>query len=970
MRIAPVARATLALFVASVASLGSLACEPAAPPVAPVVAPPPPPPPAVSFVVPGVPDEPMPLDSRIKKGKLANGLTYYVLAHHKPEHRAQLWLAVNTGSILEDDDQRGLAHFVEHMGFNGTRRFPKQALVDFLEKSGVMFGADLNAHTSFDETVYTLQVPTDKPELVDRGVSILRDWSDGMTFDPAEVEKERGVVLEEWRLGRGAQMRLFDKQAPVIFHGSKYADRITIGNPEIIQHAPRETLVRFYKDWYRPDLMAVIAVGDFDPAQMETRIQTEFASLAPTPANARPRENVPVPPHAEPLVTIETDPEATSTDIWMTTKVPHRPLASTRDLRRYLAEALYDSMMNARFDEIRRQPGAPFLRAFSSAGHLVRTADSLGQFATVKEGSVQQGWDALLTETLRVERFGFVATELERAKSDLLKWSERAVLQRDTEDSKNFANEIVRNFLTDEEMSGPEAELALERKLLPTYTLDELNQLAKTLAVGSRVIRVTGPATMTKPTTEAILATAAAVRAKDLKPYDDGAAGAPLMAALPTPGSVVATKTIPEIGVTEWTLSNGARVVVKPTDFKADEVKLTAFAPGGTSLATDADYDSATFATAVVTQGGVGPFDATQLRKALAGKVAAATPRVGELDEGMTAQASLADIESMFQQVHLYFTAPRRDEGAIAAWRQREIEAAKDRRLSPERTFYEDLTAFYAQNHRRRQPVTPEVIQRVDADKAFAFYRSRFASASGFTFILVGNVDLSKARSLAETYLASLPAAGKGAKKETWRDIHVQRPHGVAKKTVDKGSEPKSHVSLTFHGKETWSRDTDNDMKMVGEVLRIRLREVLREDMGGVYGVSASGNIARRPKPEYAFTVSFGCAPDNIARLEKAVWDEIAAIQANGIGADYLEKVKELRRRAHETSLRENGYWERELERAYTFGDDPRLILDFESQVEKVTSDRVKAAARKYLTKGQYVLGELRPVAGVAAAAQ
>jgi zinc protease len=900
---------------------------------------------------------PLPLDARVRKGVLANGLTYYVLPHKKPEHRAQMWLAVDAGSVLEDDDQRGLAHFVEHMGFNGTTHFPKQALVDFLEKSGVSFGADLNAYTSFDETVYTLQVPTDQPELVDRSLGILRDWSDSVTFDPVEVEKERGVVLEEWRLGRGAGMRLFDKQAPVLFYGSKYADRITIGKPEIIQGAPRDTLVRFYRDWYRPDLMAVIAVGDFAPDEIEAKIRQVFASVKPA-ASPRPRPAMAVPPHERRLVSIETDPEATSTTVSLVTKLPHRPLVSALDYRRVIAERLFNSMLNARLDEIRRRPDAPFLGAGSRSGAFVRTADAFTESAVVKEGSVKEGVSALLEETLRVERHGFTPTELERAKSDVLRAFQQAVKQHDTEDGRQFAREIVRLFLTDEAMPGPEGELALVTRYLPTYTLDELNGLARSLAVGSHVVAVTGPATMPRPTEDALLATMKDVEARDIKPYEDAAPTVPLMAEKPAAGPVMATRTIPEIGVTEWTLKNGVRVVVKPTDFKNDEVKMMAFAPGGTSLATDRDFESAKYADAVVRQGGLGPFDAPTLRKALAGKVATATPYIGEIEEGVSASASPSDLDAMFQMVHLWFTAPRRDDSAFQSWRASELESARNRRLSPEATFADDLLVFSTNSHRRRQPTTPEVIQKVALDRAFAFYEGRFADAAGFTFVFVGNLDLDRTKALAETYLGSLPATNR---KETWRDIKVTRPTGIAKRAVAKGSEPKSTVSLTFHGKETWSRDTDNDMRMLGEVLRIRLREVLREDMGGVYGVSASGAVARRPRPEYTFTVRFGCAPDNIAKLEKAVWDEIKAIQAGGIGADYVAKVKELRRREHETSLRENAYWLRELERAYTYGDDPKQILDFDAMVDKVSSDRVREAAKKYLPSTQYILGELRP---------
>lgn len=902
-------------------------------------------------------DKPLPLDARITKGKLDNGLTYYILPHKKPEHRAQIWLAVNTGSILEDEDQRGLAHFVEHMSFNGTKRFPKNALVDFIEKSGVRFGADLNAYTSFDETVYMLQVPTDRSELLSKGFNVLRDWADGVTFEPDEVEKERGVVLEEWRLGRGASMRLFDKTAPVVFHGSKYPERLPIGKPEIIKGAPRDALVRFYEDWYRPDLMAVVAVGDFTAADIESRIKSEFGSI-PAPKTPRPRGVQTMPAHDEPLFAIETDPELPTTSVTIMSKLPHRPEKSARDYRRSVAERLYNMMLDARLDEIRRQPNAPFLGARSGSGMLVRSADAFTEVATVKEDGVQQGFGALLEEQLRVERHGFTASELERAKSQLLRSYQQTVKERDKQDARGFAQEAVRNFLHEEMMSGPETELALVERFLPTYSVDEINKLGKTFAEGSRVVTVTGPPAMTKPTADALLAITRSVEGRDIKAYDDGDASAPLMAQKPKPGSIVKTELLADLGVTEWTLGNGVRVIVKPTSFRNDEIRFSAFSPGGHSLAKDADFQSARFADTIAGQGGLGSLDAVKLRKSLMGKIAVVKPHIGELDEGLSGLAAPSDLETMFQLIHLSFTAPRRDENAFSSWRTREVENVKNRRLSPETLFSEDLLAFQTKNHPRLRPPTVESMQTVDLDKAMATYKDRFADAGDFTFLFVGNVDLERLKPLVETYLGSLPTKGR---KESWRDVDVSWPPGVALKTVTKGSEPKASVSLIFHGGEKWSRDAENDLRMLSEVLGMRLREILREDMGGVYGVSVASQLRRRPKGEFTINVRFGCAPENVEKLEKAIFDEVKAIQDKGVADDYVAKVRELRRRSHETNLKDNGFWLRELERAYTYGDDPKQIPDIAAMTEKVSSERVRAAAKKYITTKQYVLGVLKP---------
>ncbi len=903
-------------------------------------------------------DQALPFDKRVRTGKLPNGLTYFILPHKKPEKRAQLWLAVNAGSVLEDDDQRGLAHFVEHMGFNGTKRFPKQDLVDFLETSGVKFGADLNAYTSFDETVYMLQVPTDKPELVDKGIKVLRDWAGDISFAPDELEKERGVVLEEWRLGRGAGRRIWDKQTKVIYHGSKYAERTPIGEAEIIKKAPREAFLRFYRDWYRPDLMAVVAVGDFSPDEIEKQIATEFGDLK-NPSSPRPRPTVPVPPHKDVLVSIETDPELPTTRVSVLGKMPHRPERTVRDFRRQAAERLYQSMLNARLDEIRRRPDAPFVSADVGTREVVRALDVFSPSATVKGDDVEKALTALLEEVERVERHGFQASELDRAKRSMVRQYQQSLAQRDKRDARSFADELVDHFLTGEEVPGVEVELALVEKLLPTITLAELNGLAKTWGGDeNRVITVSGPDKLKRPTPEALLSVARSVAARPLTPYEDGVSDKSLVAKPPTPGKVVSERTVPEVGLIEWKLANGARVVLKSTDFNDDEVRLSAFSPGGHSLVPDADFDTARFADTVVGEGGVGAFSAVDLRKTLSGKVAYVGANVGELEESLIGSASPKDLELLFQLVHLRFTAPRKDAQAFEAWRSRQIESVRNRRLSPEAVFGEDLMSFAYQNHPRRKPVTPEVVSKVDLDKAMRIYADRFADAGDFTFVFVGNFDTAQMKPLVETYLGSLPASGR---KETWRDLKVRPPKGVQTKTVVAGREPKSQVVMIFHGKEKWTRDADNDMRLLAEVLRMRLRERLREDMGGVYGVGAGGGISRRPAPLYAFSIQFGCAPENVEKLKEAVLAEIKAIQKDGIADSYLEKVKASRRRGHEVNLKENRFWEGELRRAYTFGDDPREILDVEKEIAKISSDRLRAAARKYLRPREIVVGVLKP---------
>jgi zinc protease len=742
-----------------------------------------------------------------------------------------------------------------------------------------------------------------------------------VTFDPGEVEKERGVVLEEWRLGRGASMRLFDKQAPVLFFGSKYAERITIGKPDIIKNAPRDALVRFYKDWYRPDLMAVIAVGDFVPDEMEAKIKQEFSSVKPS-ASPRPRPAVPVPAHERELVSIETDPEATSTSVSITTKLPHRPLATATDYRRIIGERLFNSMLNARLDEIRRQPNAPFLGAGSRSGGFVRTADAFTLAAGVKEGQVQEGFGALLEETLRVERHGFVPSELARAKSDVLRAFQQAVKQRDTEEGRQFAREIVRLFLTQEAMPGPEAELALVTRFLPTYTLEELNGLAKSLAVGSHVVTVTGPATMIRPTEDGLLATMKDVQARDIKPYDDAAPTVPLMAETPAPGPVVSTRTIPELGVTEWTLKNGVRVVVKPTDFKNDEVRMTAFAPGGTSLAPDADYESAKYAHAVVARGASDRSTRRRCARRSRGRSSRARAPTSASSRRGLRRARRRAISSRCSS-SCTSRSPRRAATrtpfvvARARAREREEPAA----LSGDRPSTTTSSGLLDDE----PPASPADDARGDPEGRPSTRRSpstRAASPTrpGFTFVFVGNLDLARTKTLAETYLGSLPATNKGDVEGRPR----QRPRGVAKKAVAKGSEPKSSVSLTFHGREKWSpRRRQRHAHARRGALASALREVLREDMGGRLRRDRVGR--HREAPEGAL---------HVHRQLRVRAGEHRQAREGRVGRDQGDPGERDRRRLHRQGEgappprardqpEENGYWLRELERAYTYGDDP-----------------------------------------------
>ncbi len=924
--------------------------------------PPPPPPHRVVTAPPPPPisadDAVLPLWGEVKKGVLPNGLTYYIYKHGKPAKRAFMWLAVNAGSILEDDDQRGLAHFDEHMAFNGTKRFPKAAIVNYLEKIGMQFGADLNAYTNYDETVYQLQVPTDDPSFISKGLDILRDWAGDVSYDPVEVDKERGVVLEEWRLGRGAQQRLLDKQAPILFKGSRYADRTTIGLPDIIKKAPRDTLHRFYKDWYRPDLMAVIAVGDFDPVAMEKEIQARFGDLV-NPASERKRIHGEVPKADGTRVSIETDKEMPGLVVSVYNELPHRSESSKKDYRRIIAEQVYTTILNERLASLGRKAESPYAQAGAGAESITREIDAFVRTAQAKDGKLEDTLRSLFTEVVRVEKHGFTQTELDRARANLLRFYEQAAAEEGTAESTQYTDEITRNFFENELMIGRVAERNFSTAMLPTITVDELNTLAKTYGgAENRVILIAGPDGAKLPDKARVLAIIDEVAKADLAPWEDKTSTAKLMTTPPAPGKVVKETKNDKLGTTEWTLSNGVVVIVKPTDFEADSVIAVAQSPGGEAMAKDKDWMSDHLAEQVAELGGVGDFDAESLEKMLAGKHVTVGTSIGDTMEGVAATASAKDIETMFQLIYLKMTAPRKDAAQFKVLVANAGEALTNQLRVPEVQYQRQSQMVLFQNNLRRKPIDPEDLSKIDIDKALAFYKDRFGDASDFTFVIVGVVDLATLKPLVETYLASLPAKGR---KEVEKDQKIRLVPGVVKKTWNIGQEPKARVQITFHADEAWARDKDRDMYILSQVLAIRLREVLREDMGGVYGVSAAGEILRGPHQQRDLTISFGCAPENVDKLIAATFDEIAAIQKKGIGDDYLEKVKQAFVREREVQLKSNDFWSGWLANAARYHDDATIIFDPTGMTKRATSANVQAAAKRYADKSQYYQSVLLP---------
>lgn len=915
-----------------------------------------------AVALPAADNDLLPVDPQVRVGRLDNGLTYYVRENAKPANRAALRLVVNAGSVLEAEDQRGLAHFLEHLAFNGTEHFAKHELVDFLEGIGMRFGPELNAFTSFDETVYLLEIPLDQPEIIEQAFVILSDWASAITLDPEEIEKERGVVIEEWRLGRGAQQRILDQQIPVLLHDSRYAARLPIGDTNIIATAQRPAFARFYHDWYRPDLMAVIVVGDFQAEDMEARIRQHFAALT-NPAGAPPRPTIEVPDHPETLFSIATDPEMPYTSIQIAYKHAPTEERTRGDYRRSLVEALYTGMVNERLEERTREANPPYLYAGMGKASLVRTKEVFIQTAAVKEGAFAEGLEAILLEARRVRRDGFTAGELDRAKANLLRSYEQAYAERDKLESGNFAAEYMRNFLEQEPIPGIAAELELVREYLPGIRLEEVNLAARNwITETNRVVLYSAPEKpgLAVPTQQAIMGIVEAAAQAPVEAYADEAADAPLLSPLPEPGRVIATNRFAAIDVTEWVLSNGARVWIKPTDFKNDQVLFTAFSPGGLSLVSNADYIPASTAVALIGQSGVGAFDETALRKKLAGKIAAVQPSLGEISEGLSGSASPQDLETLFQLIHLTFTAPRADGAVFSALQTRMREALQNRRNDPDAVFADELTRAFYGDHPRHQPPSLATIEAMDREASLRIYRERFANAGDFTFVWVGNVEAATLQPLVEQYLASLPG---NERREVPRFQNDLPARGQLEVTVRKGVEERSTVEMIFTGLAPWSYEEMQRLRAAVEVLRIRLRETLREEQGGTYGVSVSGGIERWPVEQFTSSISFGCAPDRVESLIELAMAEVHRLQEEGPSAEDLAKVKETQLRAFERGIKENPFWLGNLAFRAQYGLDPEAVLGFPERVKALTGEAVREAAQRYFATDNWLVAELYPEA-------
>jgi len=903
----------------------------------------------------------LPVDSAVRVGRLPNGLRYFLRQNGRPAKRVSMRLAVDVGSIYEDDDQRGLAHFLEHMAFNGSTNFKPGELVAFLESIGARFGPHVNASTSFDETIYMLDVPTDRAGYVDKALLALRDFAGGASLTDEEIDKERGVVLEEWRGRLGAQSRITDQQLPVIFAGSRYADRLPIGLPDVLRTFPAARVRDFYRMWYRADRMAVVVSGDLPLDESERLVRARFGDLA-TPGSAPTAVDGTVPPHPAPLYKMVTDPEAQGWNVTAIFKRAPEPEDTVGAYRRSLVRSLGLQMLNARLAELARQPQAPFLSADAGTSALGRHLSMFELSAEVAEGGTAAGLEAVVREARRVQQFGFAAPELERAKRGLLAGYERAYNERNTAESPSLANELVRHFLQGEPAPGIAYEFQLAQRFVPGVTVDEVTTLMRGLVRDdSRVVLATAPskAGATLPTDDTLKTAMAAAFAATVTPWTDGLAGRELVTNPPSPGRVTARRQIPEVGATVLTLSNGMEVWLKPTDFKADQVVFSAYAYGGGSLSSEADFTEAALAPALVGLGGIGGLNPVDLEKVLAGRIASASPDIDSYTHGVSGSSTPKDLETALQLTYLTFTAPGLNDEGFALLKRRFGAMLQNQQQSPRYVFGEQVREVTTSGHYSAKGLTPEDVERLDLNVMRRSYTERFANAADFTFFIVGAFTEAGVVPMVEKWLASLPSTG--PRKTAFRDMGMTFPTGLPKAEVKKGKEPASQTVMAFFADTGLVELEMHRARAAATVVGIRLRDILREQLGGTYGVSVSyGNSA--PQKGYGtMSVSFGSAPDRVEGLQKAVIDELTRLRAEGPSADDLQKVQELERRDLETSVRQNQYWLGSLQTVHMFGWDASTIARRGERTDALTVPVLHDTIKKYFPLDRYAVVTLKP---------
>jgi len=892
----------------------------------------------------------IPSDPGVVQGTLSNGMKYFIVKNKTPEKRAILRLAVNAGSILEDNDQLGMAHFLEHMAFNGTEAYKKNDIVRFLQSIGMQFGPDINAHTSFDETVYKLMIPLDKPENLSKGLDILEQWAFHMSLTTNDIEEERGVIHEEWRTGLGASRRMMDAAYPDIMYKSRYGKRLPIGTEESIENSTPESIRRFYKDWYRPDLMAVIAVGDFNPDQIEQEIVSRFQKYK-NPERPRERIEPGVPDHKETVFTTQSDPEATWTAAIIFNEFPKKEIRVRSDIKEELIENLYLTMFNNRLEDIQNSPAPPFTYAYVDFSALTRPKMFHTMTVVTAEGQLYKGFEQILTEEKRIRDHGFTESELLRARKELYSQMFKAYNNRNNRESADIAEDYLHHFLNHDPAPGMDYLWAAFNDYIETITLDDISNRAKLwLTEANRVIYTMSPQKKGVDPIDPVRLSGINYRVNqtETEKPEEQILSSSLMKTLPKAGSITSRRVLEGSDIQEWTLSNGAKVVLKHTKFKENEVLFSSMSPGGTSLAEDPDYLSASFASQVILQSGVSDFSKQDLERQLAGSTAKLKPVLGELSSGVKGSSTREDLETLFQLNYLYSTSPRLDLPIWNSYKTRLRDSLKNRDSNPMTRYSDLLISLLYQDNLRSRPLTAEMLDKIDPQKAFDFYKERFAQADNFTFFITGSFDEEKIVPLVETYLASLPDNGR---QETWKDRGLRYPEGSIKKSISAGQDPLSYVTMIYPGNWKWSSKETQVIQAVSDSLQMIITEVVREKAAGTYSPSVSVSPSRVPFEDYYFMISFSCDPKRTEELITLVKNTLDKIRKGDFEERFIQDVIKSRSVLLEEEQQKNSYWQSRMERKYFLDLPDNEIKGMNDLIGYYTKDVFQDRVSRYLSK-------------------
>ena len=905
----------------------------------------------------------IPINPSVKIGKLPNGLRYYIQKNSKPEKKVEFRLVVNAGSVLEDPNQLGLAHMMEHMNFNGSTHFARNELVSYLQSIGVQFGADLNAYTSFDETVYILPIPSDDNEKMDKGFTILEDLAGNALLLDTAIDRERGIVLEESRLGKGANERMRKEYYPKLLNGSKYAERLPIGKDDIIKNFKPEVLRNFYKTWYRPDLEAVVVVGDIDPAFAEQEIIKHFSHFK-NPNSPKPRPSIiPIPDRSENESMVLTDKEQPYNLLQVFNYIKKdNPINTWAEYREKIIEGLFSSMLNQRLSELKESANPPFVFGNAGFGGFIRGYNAFTSIALLGEKPVKDAVDALITATESVKKYGFLPSELERAKSNLLNQSQTAFENRDKTESGRFVQEYINNFLTNAPIPGIANRYEFIKQILPTVSVAEVNLLASKMESkqGKFVLLMAPDKNASQlPSNTQLLTMLGDASKLPIKAYEEKALAKSLIEKLPIAGKITNETTNAELGTTDLTLNNGISITLRPTDFKNDEITMDSWRWGGYQNYPIADKMNAQYATSIVTNMGVSDMSSIDLRKFLSGKTVSVLPYMNPNDEGMQGTSSTKDFETFLQLIHLYFTKPRKDETLFQSFINSQKGLSKNMMANP-RFYYQDTLSkiIFNNNPWASGFASPEDYDKIKLDRVMSIYKEVFGNPYGWHFTFVGNIDIAKAKPLLELYLGSLATS---PKENKFTDVGMRPVKGIVNADIKKGQDKQSMVTVLFTGEAPYSNEESLKLTALTDLLNIKIIEQLRENMSGIYGGGMRGALMNRPYNQYSVSLSFPCGPENVDKLTNAAFEIIKNIQDHGADQKDLDKVKETLKKKNEDAMKENDHWLDDLSKAWIERTDPKWILDYSKQVDALTLSDIQNAAKKYLNMQNYVKAVLYP---------